>query len=109
MTNTLLVLAQAYPLATTLTDIYVVPPSTSVSVTSIFICNQGSQSIYFNISVAVGGSFDSPVQYIFYNLFLDAYDTFATSVDLSLASKDVIRVYSTLGTASFSIFGVQIT
>lgn len=109
MTDTLQVLGQSFPNPTTLTTLYTVPSATSSMVSSIMICNQGPEEDWFNISVAIGGSADSPKQYIYSQLYLDANDTFIATVGVSMAASDVLRCYSTNGYCSFSAFGVQIT
>jgi hypothetical protein len=108
MTDILLNLGQANPAANTLTTLYTVPAATSASVSSIVVCNLTSNTDSFRISIAVGGAADSLKQYIYYNLFMDANDTFIATVGLSMATTDVIRCYSTNGNLSFSAWGVEV-
>lgn len=109
MTDSLKVLGQSYPNSNVLTNIYTVPLATQTTVSSIVICNQSSGPSSFRISVAPGGAADTLSQYIYYDLFLDANDTFIATIGISLATTDIIRVQSSNGNTSFSIFGVEIT
>ena len=109
MTDTLKILGQLVPSANVLTDLYVVPAATSSSISSITICNQSASSINFSISVAAAGSADNPKQYIYYLIFLDAYDTFTATLGISLGTTDVVRILSNGASVSFNIFGVELT
>lgn len=102
------VLGQSKPTATTLTDAYTVPAATSAVVSSITICNQGAATSY-RISVAVAGLADTAKQYIAYDVPIAANSTDVFTVGVTLATTDVIRVYNTLATLSFNIFGTEIT
>lgn len=109
MTQTMKVLAQLSPSASTLTPLYTVPPSTSTVVSSLTICNQNSTVVNIRVSVAVAGAGDDPKQYVYYKLPMGAFDTFIATVGLSLATTDVIRCYSDTTNVSFSAFGVELT
>lgn len=110
MANTLLVLAQTAPSANTLTDSYTVPSVTSTVVSSLNIVNtHATVADTIRISVAVAGAANNIKQYLYYGLTINAGDTFQATLGLTLATTDVIRVYSLNGTCSFSFFGNQVT
>ena len=110
MADTLKVLGQSIPGAVTLTDIYTVPALTSTTVSSIYVCNQsGAAATTFRISIAVAGAADATKQYIYYDVNIPANETFVATTGFTLATTDVVRVYATLATLSFSIFGVEVT
>jgi len=115
MTDTVKVLAQSFPAAATLTAVYTVPAATSVVVSTITACNQSNTvPDTIRISIAVGGASDTPAQYIYggsigSGFAINPLDTMAATIGISLAATDVIRCYSTNGTTSFNIFGVQVT
>lgn len=102
------VLSQTNPSAATLTDSYTVPAATSAVVSSIVICNRGSATM-FRISVAVGGAANDNKQYIFYDVSIGANTANAVVIGVTLGVGDVVRVYATLATLSFSLFGSEIT
>lgn len=107
--QTMKVLAQLSPSASTLTALYTVPAATSTVVSSLTFCNQNATVVNVRVSVAVAGAADDPKQYLYYKLPCGAFDTFIATVGLSLATTDVIRCYSDTANVSFSAFGVEIT
>jgi len=109
MADVFKVLAQSKPLATTLTDIYTVPASTSATISSIVISNQSATATSFRISVAVAGVADTTKQYLFYDVPISGNDTITTTLGITLATTDVLRVYATLATLSFNVFGVEVS
>lgn len=109
MADTLKVLSQTAPSATTLTDSYTVPGATSATVSTITVCNRSSNSTSFRISVAPAGAANSNQQYIYYDVPIAGNDTFACTFGITLAATDVIRVYATAATLSFNIYGVEVT
>ena len=109
MANTLKVLGQSNPLAATLTAAYTVPGATSATVSSILVCNRSGTATTFRLSIAVAGAADNNIQYIAYDVPISGNDTIAFTVGVTLATTGVVRVYATLATLSFNIFGVEVT
>jgi hypothetical protein len=101
------VLGQSNPLAATLTDAYTVPGATATTVTSITVCNRSAVGTSFRVSVAVAGAADSNEQYIYYDVSIGGNDTFAATLGVTLGAADVVRVYATLATLSFNIYGIE--
>lgn len=109
MAETLKVLGQANPAATTLTDMYTVPASTSTVVSTLQIANRTNGNIRVRVSVAIAGAADSLEQYIIYDQLVLKQDTITLTIGMTLATTDVVRVYTdTLG-ASFNLFGTEVT
>lgn len=103
------VLGQAIPALGVLTTLYTVPGATSAVVSTITICNQQNAATTVRLSVALGGAADEAKQYLYYELPLQAYDSFSLTQGLTVATTDVIRGYSGNGLVSFNIFGIEIT
>lgn len=101
------VLAQTKPSAATLTDSYTVPALTQATISTITVANQSATPTSFRVSIAVAGLADTSKQYIYYDVPIGANDTFACTFGITLGSADVVRVYATLATLSFNIFGVE--
>lgn len=102
------ILGQSNPAATTLTDAYTVPASTSAVVSAIVVCNRGAATSY-RLSLAPAGAADSNEQYLAYDRALGANEVHTFVLGIGLATTDVVRVYATLATLSFNILGVEIT
>lgn len=102
------VLGQSAPAALTLTAAYTAAVKAVVS--SLVICNRDADnSAKIRVSVAVGGAADNAKQYLYYDLDVDAADTFIATIGITLGAGDVLRVYSDLATVSFNFFGVEVT
>lgn len=108
LAESLKVLAQVNPAATTLSTLYTVPSSTSATASSLVVCNQGADAT-FRVSVAVAGAADNAKQYIYYGLSIPANETFIATIGLTLAQTDVVRVYCSTANCSFSLFGCELT
>ena len=102
------VLGQSNPSAASLTDLYTVPASTSVVMSSLMVSNRGTATS-FRISIAPAGAADDDKQYIYYDTAIEGNVTIPVTIGLTLETTDVVRVYATLATLSFTAFGVEIT
>ena len=110
MTETLKVLGQSNPSANTLTIIYTCGSALGATASSITICNQSSTvTAYFNISIAVGGAADNPLQYVYYQLAIDPLDTFIATVGFTFGQGDVVRVFASTGNVSFGLYGAELS
>jgi hypothetical protein len=109
MATTQKVLGQSKPGAATLTTLYTVPAATTAVCSTITVCNQSATATAFRVSVRIAGAADTPAQYVYYDVPIPGNDTFAATFGITLAATDVVSVYNTLATLSFSLFGVETT
>lgn len=109
MADTFKVLAQSTPSATTLTDIYTVPSSTSTITSTIVVCNRGGGDTTYRIAVAVAGAADATKQYLAYDAAILANESLALRYKLTLAATDVVRVYAGNANLSFNLYGMEVT
>lgn len=109
MADALKVLGQSKPSAATLTDLYTVPAVTMAVGSTIVVCNQSATPTSFRISVAPAGAGDTAAHYLYYDVPIAGNQTFIATMGISLATTDKVRVYNTLATLSFSLFGDEIT
>ena len=103
------ILGQSNPSATTLTDIYTVPGATQTVGSRIVVCNRSATPTAFRISVAVGGAADNNKQYLAYDAPIGANEIVPLTIGPTLDATDVVRVYATLATLSFNLFGNELT
>lgn len=104
------VLAQSQPAATTNTTLYTVPAATSTVVSTITVCNQTSTQQTYRIAVRPGGASLAGQHYIAFDVPLQANDTTAITLGITLAATDVITVYASAGTSlSFAAFGSEVS
>jgi hypothetical protein len=109
MANTYKILGQSKPAAATSTDLYAVPAQKSATISTITVCNQSATATSFRISVAVAGAALDPIQYLYYDVAIAGNDTFVATLGITLAATDKVRVYATLATLSFNLFGAEIS
>jgi len=109
MATTYKVLGQLNPSATTLTTLYTVPSSTSSVVSTITVCNQAATAATYRIAVSPAGAAIDPKHYIVYGSTVAASDSTIITLGMTLATTDVVRVYSSSSTTSFVLFGSEIS
>lgn len=103
------VLGQSAPAATTLTTLYTVPASTSTVASSIVICNQAATSATYRIAVRPAGAAVANQHYIVYGATVAASDSTVLTLGITLAATDVVSVFASSATLSFSLFGSEIS
>jgi hypothetical protein len=103
------ILGQSNPAAATATTAYTVPSTTNTVVSSLIVCNRSTTPTTFRIYLdpAAGGASDE--KYIYYGLPIDGNDTFIATIGVTLATTDLVRVYATLATLSFTVVGSEIS
>lgn len=109
MAETIKVLGQVAPSATTETTLYTVPASTSTVVSTITVCNRGGSSGSFRLGVSQGGGALANEDYLYYGVTVPATDTFAATVGITMTATDKILVYASSADFSFAAFGSEIT
>lgn len=108
MTETYRVLSQTALSATTLTDCYTVGASTSAAVSSVVICNRAATDTTFRVAIAVAGAVDNVKQYLYYDTPVSANNSFVATIGITLATTDVVRVYTAGSSVSVSTLGVEV-
>lgn len=109
MANYYKVLAQSNPSANTLTTAYTVPSSTSTVVSTVVITNFGPSPASYRIAVRPAGASITQPMYIAYDITVPALDSTALTLGITLATTDVVSVYSSSGLVNFNIFGSEIS
>lgn len=110
MAKTYKVLAQNNPAATTNVALYTVPALTSAVLSTIAVCNQSLTSgATINIAVRPGGATLDPKHYIVYRGYVAPADSLFLTLGVTLATTDIVTIYSTTATTSFSLFGAELT
>ena len=109
MADSLKVLRQVDPAATTTTVLYTVPDKTQTTVSSIVAANRTGSAITFRLSVHVGGASADDKQFLFYDKSVAANDSLSIVIGITLDQTDVIKVYTSAVDMSFNIFGCETT
>ena len=106
--ETIKVLGQLNPSATTLTTLYTVPSSTSTVVSTIVVANQAASSATFRVSIQPACATVDPKHYVAYDALVPANDSILLTLGITLATTDCIRVYASTTTISFNAFGAEL-
>lgn len=101
------ILSQLAPPALTETELYQVPSGAKAQLSEIVVCNRSGSQASFRISISQLGAATAAYDYIYYDTPLAGNDTLAAELDLSLDSRDTIRVYASSSDLSFSLFGAR--
>lgn len=109
MANNFLVLGQVAASATTDTTLYTTPAATQAVVSTIFVCNRATTVGKFRIAVRPDGVAIANQHYLFYDAPIDGNATVPITTGITLGDTDVITVYSSSGSLSFSAFGSEVT
>jgi glucose-6-phosphate dehydrogenase assembly protein OpcA len=103
------VLGQSNPSATTATTLYTVPSSTQTVVSTVVICNQAASAATFRIAVRPAGAALAAQHYVAYDVTVGASDSTALTLGITMNATDVLTVYASTATLSFSAFGSEIS
>jgi len=103
------VLGQSYPSATTATTLYTVGAGTSTVVSTINVANLGAAADNVRIAIRPAGAALANQHYIAYGVQVPSAAILTLTVGVTLATTDVITIYSQTGTSSFSAFGQEIS
>ncbi len=109
MPTTYKVLGQSNPSATTLTTLYTVPSATQAVVSSIVIANLAASTATFRIAVRPAGASIATSQYIAYDITVGASDSTVLTLGITLGATDVLSVYASTTTVTFSAYGSEIS
>lgn len=92
------------PGAASLSDLYT---AVTQVVAVVNVVNASATATSFRVSVAVGGAADNAKQYHAYDIPITGNGK--DKVLVTLAIGDVVRVYATLATLTFTLYGVKIS
>jgi hypothetical protein len=102
-------LGQSAPSATTNTDLYTVPASTSAVVSTLVIANRVATAATFRIAIRPAGAAIANQHYIAFDVPVGASDSTTLTLGITLAATDVLTVYASTANISFNAFGSEIT
>ena len=107
MADSLKVLGQLDPAATTTTVLYTVPDMTQTTISSIVAANRTGSAITFRLSVHVAGAGADDKQFLYYDKSVAANDSLAIVIGITLNQADVLKVYTSAVDMSFNVFGCE--
>lgn len=103
------VLGQSAPSATTATALYTVPSATEAVISTISVCNRGTATGTFRISVRPNGAALANQHYVAYDASIAPKDTLFLTVGATMDASDVLEIYASTADFSFNAFGSEIS
>jgi hypothetical protein len=99
------VLGQVVAAATTPTTLYTVPAGKSSIISDIVICNRSTSLVSYRLAVRPAGATLADVHYLLYDVMLTANSSDFVLAGITVTATDVITVYASANTLSFTAFG----
>lgn len=104
------ILGQAAPADTNVADLYTVPASTEVIISTIAVANVTGSSATFSIYVREAGATAADSNKLVGGSSISANSTTTISVGITLSATDVISVQTNTANAiTFHAFGTEVT
>lgn len=103
------VLGQVAPSATTATTLYTVPAATSAVISTLVVTNRANTTATYRIAIRPAGATLADQHYIVYESTLAVSDAVFLTLGITLAATDVITVYSSSATTTYSVYGSEIS
>lgn len=109
MAETYKILGQSAPSAATLTTLYTVPGATSAILSTMTVSNRSSTATTFRYAIRPAGASIVDAHYGPYDHAIGDHEFLVLTLGFGLATTDVVSVYNTLATVSFTLGGMEIT
>lgn len=109
MANTYKSPIQVVPAANTLTTLYTVPSATQAIFSAINVCNTASTDATFRIAFRPSGAAIDPKHYIIFDATISGKDTYMINQGMSMGATDVLSVYASSASVSFTGFYAEVT
>ena len=103
------VLGQSAPSATTATTLYTVPADTEAVISTIFVCNRGTDASTYRIAVRPNAATLANEHYIAYDVLILGSTSTAITVGVTMDAADVLTIYASSGDLSFNVFGSELS
>lgn len=109
MATNYLVLGQVAPSASTNSTLYTVPASVQAVVSTVAVCNRGSASAALRVAVRPDGASISNQHYVIYDSAIEANQSGFFTIGITMGDTDVLTVYASTASVSFSAFGSEVS
>ena len=103
------VLGQVAPSATTATTAYTVPSATEAVISTIFVCNRGTDAATYRLAVRPNAATLANQHYIAYDVLILGSTSTAITVGVTMDATDVLTVYASSANLSFNVFGSELS
>lgn len=105
-------LGAAVPAASTYSDLYAVPASTSTVLSTISICNTASNAATFRLGITASATAASAIaisEHFVYDTSVPGNDTTMITVGVSMGDRQKLICRANSGSVAFNAWGVEIS
>jgi hypothetical protein len=106
--ETLKILGQTSPAATTNTTLYTVPTKTQAVISTLAVANTTNASVTIRVFIVKSGASAAQTNALYYELSIPANETLAATMGITLAASDAIVVYASTTNVVFHAFGNEV-
>jgi hypothetical protein len=103
------VLGQSSPASASAVALYTVPSATEAVISTISVCNYGGSTGSFRLNIQPDGEALTNKNYLVYDASVASKDTLFLTVGATMNAADVLGVYASTASFSFSAFGTEIS
>jgi len=107
--ETIKVLAQSAPAATTNTNVYTVPSATEAVISTVVVANRANTAGSFRLAVRPAGASIANQHYIAYDVGIAANDSTTLTLGITMAATDILTAYASSADMSVNVFGTEIS
>jgi len=101
--------AQALAAINTNYNLYTVPSATSTVVSTVTVCNQTTSQQTYRIAIRPAGAAIAAAHWVAFDVPMQANDSTALTLGLTLAATDIITINASSTSMSFAAFGAENT
>lgn len=109
MVETLHILGQESPAATSNTTLYTAAANTRAACSSLCVANTNATAQSIRVFIVLSGSSAAQTNALYYDTPIPANDTLTSTVGITLGSGDSIVVYASATNVVFHLFGAEQT
>ena len=109
MSETIKVLGQSAPGATTDTDVYTVPTDESAVISTIVIANRGATAGSFRLAVRPAGATIANEHYVAFDVPVAGNDSTTLTLGITMEATDVLTFRASSANMSVNVFGTELS
>lgn len=109
MAETLKILGQAAPAATTETEVYTVPSATTAVISTLSVCNQAATPATYRVALRpAADSTTAAKHWVVYGATIDGSDSTFFTLGWTLSAGDKVIIYTSSATMSATLTGSEL-
>ncbi len=102
------ILSQLAPGAGVEVVLFSAASGTRANLAEIIVCNRSGGANSFRVSISRLGAATATKDYLYFNTPITGNDVISAEMDVTIDAHDVVRVFDTNGTLTFTLFGASV-